>query len=307
MYRFIVDKIKKYTASSLLENLNERLSNHPNDVNALNNRAILYIDLKKYPLAINDLNKAIYCNDKFHAPIHFTSSAVHLFKGYIYLKMRDKVSANKEFKEAMFQDHDNKTLEENYLKKVFAEHLKENSKQVISKLQNEKHLGDDISYDLSIHYIFDKKYNESETLLKSLIEQDPTNSNMLLLLGVAQFYQDKIDEALDTLEMAEHSLKKTHHDYHVNSSIQYYNRAYIYYKMHCPELSCNDLNKAIDLHPKNIDALLLRSEIFLEKGHKDSARKDMETILHYGKRIDEAHRMLRKIEQPTLLLSPTRN
>lgn len=307
MYRFIVDKIKKYTTSSLLETLNERIRNQPDDVNSLNNRAILYIDLKRYQRSIDDLNKAIYLNDKFHAPLHFTSSAVHLFKGYVYLKMGDKHSANLEFKEAMFQDHDNKTLEEDYLKKVFAEHLKENSKKVISKLKNKKHLGDDIGYDLAIHYVFNHDYKEAEEILENLIRNDQDNSNLFLLLGVSKFYQHDTERALSTLEKAEEILIHTHHKYHVNSSVQYYNRAYVYYKMHYPELACNDLNKAIDLHQKNIDALFLRSEIFLEKGDKDSARRDMETILHHGKRMDEAHRMLRRIEHPTLLLSPTRN
>ncbi len=77
--------------------------------------------------------------------------------------------------------------------------------------------------------------------------------------------------------------------------------------MHYPELACNDLNKSLDLHQKNIDALFLRSEISIEKGDKEAAKKDMETILGFGKRIDEAHKMLRRIEQPTLLFSPTRN
>lgn len=307
MYRFIIDKIKKYTTSSLLDNLNERIKNHPEDVNALNNRAILYIDLKKYQRAIDDLNKAIYFNDKFHAPLHFISSAVHLFKGYAYLKMKNKDSANQEFKEAMFQDHDNKTLEESYLKKVFAEHLKEDSTKVISKLKNKKHLGEDVSYYLAIHYLFDAKYKESEKILQNLLKEDLHNTNILLLIGVSQFYQGKTDISLTTLQNTESILKKTHHDYHVNSSIQFYNRAYIYYKMNYPELACNDLNKSLDLHQKNIDALFLRSEIYIEKGDKEAAKKDMETILSFGKRIDEAHKMLRKIEQPTLLFSPTRN
>ena len=307
MYRFIINKIKKYTTSSLLENLNNRLQDNPEDVNALNNRAILNIDLKKYQRAIDDLNKAIYFNDKFHAPLHFTSSAVHLFKGYVYLKMKDKNSANAEFKEAMFQDHDNKTLEESYLKKVFAEHLKEDSKKVILKLKNEKHLGEEINYYLAVHYVFDERYKEAETLLSVLSKSDPHNAHISLLTGVSQFYQNKIDDSLSSLKNAESILKKTHHDYHVNSSIQYYNRAYIYYRIYYPELACNDLNKSIDLHNKNIDALLLRSEIFIEKGDKDSAKKDLEMILHYGKKVDEAHKMLKKIEQPTLLFSPTRN
>ncbi len=307
MYRFIIDKIKKHTTSSLLDNLNERLHNHPEDVNALNNRAILNIDLKKYQRAIDDLNKAIYLNDKFHAPLHFISSAIHLFKGYVYLKMKNNDCANEEFKEAMFQDHDNKTLEERYLRKVFAEHLTEDSKKVISKLKTKKHLGDDINYYLAIHYLFDEKYKESENLLSKLSKNDPHNTYISLLIGVNQFYQGLMDESLSSLKNAESVLKKTHHDYHVNSSIQYYNRAYVYYKMYYPELACNDLNKSLDLHNKNIDALFLRSEIFIEKGDKDSAKKDMEMILHYGRRVNEAHKMLKKIEKLTFLVSPTRN
>jgi|GEM_PF-2303535 tetratricopeptide (TPR) repeat protein len=307
MYRFIIDKIKKHTTSSLLDNLNERLQNHPEDVNALNNRAILNIDLKKYQRALDDLNKAIYLNDKFHAPLHFTSSAVHLFKGYVYLKTQNKDCANEEFKEAIFQDHDNKTLEENYLRKVFAEHLTEDSKKVILKLKTKKYLEDDINYYLAIHYLFDEQYKESENLLYKLSKNDSYNAHISLLIGVNQFYQDNLDESLSSLKNAESILKKTHHDYHVNSSIQYYNRAYIHYKMHYPELACNDLNKSLDLHIKNIDALFLRAEIFIEKGDKDSAKKDMEMILHYGKRVNEAHKMLKKIEQPTLLVSPTQN
>ena len=316
MYRFIIKKIKRRLVSSLLKTVNNKLSNNPLDSDALNNRAILNIGQDTLEQSLQDMNNAIEISANHHPLLHYECSAAHLFRGYIYIQLNKKDLAKKEFKESIFQDHENKdakiaskslskpfsvTKKVEYISKLFSEYINKNYAKRIKVLENlcaNEEANKTTRYDLSVYYFLSNKYDQSLLHAKQSLNIDQNNGSACLLIGIINFLQGDNNSALSYIDQAIEIFKTHHHDYHINSSVQYYNRGFIYYNMNELDIACNDLTKSLDLHKKNIDALILRAKIYLKKGLVNEAISDLQAATKYENNM-EAKRLLKKLNVTT--------
>ncbi|MCH9753496.1 MAG: tetratricopeptide repeat protein [Alphaproteobacteria bacterium] len=312
MYRFIIKKIKTRLVSSLLKTVNNKLNDNPLDSDALNNRAILNIGEDTLEQSLQDMNKAIKLNSQYHPLIHFSSSAAYLFRGYAHIKLKKKEISRKDFKEALFQDHENQDAKEaleskslantnieslKYVKKIFPDYINKNYEKrikVLEKLCSSEELNKNTTYDLSVYYFLSGRYEESLLYAKHSLNIEHNNGDTCLLVSIIYFQQKNYKLALSYINQALKIFQNTHHEYHINSSIQYYNRGFIYYNMNELDLACNDLTKSLDLYKKNIDSLLLRAKIYIRKGLDREAMSDLKTATQYENNI-EAKRLLKKL------------
>jgi len=316
MYRFIIKKIKHRLVSSLLKTLNNKLHNNPLDSDALNNRAILNIGQDTLEQSLEDMNNAIEINARHHPLLHYACSAAHLFRGYIYTQL-DKIDlAKKDLKESIFQDHENGDAKSalkliskptppikkiKYINKLFSEYIKKNHQKRIKVLENlctSEGINKAATYDLSVYYFLSGDNAKSLLYAKQSLNIDPNNDEACLLIGIIYFQQGDNENALSYIDQAISLFKNHHHDYHINSSVQYYNRGFIYYNMNELDIACNDLTKSLELHNKNIDSLVLRAKIYLKKGLEREAISDLQMASKYENNI-EAKRLLKKLNSAT--------
>lgn len=191
-------------------------------------RIFLAMDYEKLKIELNQLSKIIEKNSSLHPIIHYQCSAAHLLRGYILRKIGDIASSELDFKEAIFQDHQN--------------HDAINALKHSEKTQN-----------IQLNY------------LNKLLTIDPQYAEKILLEGIVYFLQNDLEKALESLNNAIAILKKNHHKYHFDSSILYYNRGAIFYQIRELDLSKNDLNKSLELYERNQKAIQLREKITKEK------------------------------------------
>lgn len=312
MYRFIIKKIKFRLVSSLLKTVNSKLHNNPLDSDALNNRAILNIGQDTLEQSLEDMNNAIEINARHHPLIHYSCSGAHLFRGYIYKQLNKIDLAKKEFKESIFQDHENSdaksalksvsksteiTIKNSYIGKLFSEYKNKNIEKRIKVLENictNEGSNKSTTYDLSVYYFLSDNPIKSLLYAKQSLNLDQNNGDSCLLISIIYFQQGDYENALIYIDQAIDLFKKNHHEYHINSSVQFYNRGFIYYNMNNLDLACNDLTKSLELHNKNVDSLILRAKIYLKKGLQKEAIADLQAANKYGNDV-ESKRILKKL------------
>lgn len=186
------------------------------------------MDYERLKIELDQLSRIIEKNSRLHPIIHYQCSAGHFLRGYILKKMGDLASSELDFKEAIFQDHQNH--------------------DAINALQNLE-----ITQDIELNY------------LNKLLGIDSQYAEKILLEGIVYFLQNNLEKALRSLNNAIAILKKSHHKYHFDSSMLYYNRGALFYQIRELDLSKNDLNKSLELYEKNQKAIKLREKITREK------------------------------------------
>jgi len=245
---------------------------------------IPFLNNTKLNKRLEEINQIISKNDQQHHKIHFQSSAAFLFRGYVHQMLNDYKSALLDFKNAITQDpanndaiyaannhykkHLSQNLEVKYLEKLFYSYK-------ANRNVTDQNLSNSALYS-AINHFMDKNYKESLMGLQSLFRMDSTNGEIYLLTGIIYLIEHKYDLALKYLNHTVMLLQKKHHHYHIYSSLKYYRRALLYYKINNLDLACNDLTKSLDLYNKNVDILFLRAQIYLKKGNVLYARLDLE-------------------------------
>ena len=273
-----------------------------------------------YAESLNHISHAISENSRYHPKIHFQCSATYLFRGYLYQILGNYDSAKKDFKEAVFQDPGNQdaiymiknpykrmaiqNLGKYYLAKIFADYQNKNHLEEIKLLTEayKKNIADKtIIHHLAIHNFLLNNYKGVLLYLKQLFKIDQTNGELYLLTGIIYLFKHHNNLALHYLNHALILLKKKHHNYHITSSVMYYDRALLYYQMTQWDLSWNDLNKSIELHEKNIESLVLRAKIYLKKNNPRPALDDLNTALSYDSK--DAKKLLKTFKNKTGILT----
>ncbi len=150
-------------------------------------------------------------------------------------------------------------------------------------------------YDLAMAYLMNSQYQMSVRYSNQAFKIDAEYSNAYLSAGLGYFFQKNFKKAEKLLSTSVKIICKKHKEYHITSSMQFYNRGFIYYKLFQFDLAINDLTKALDLHDKNIDALFLRAKIYIEQNNLTSAWKDLSTILSFDNHF-EATKLINKIK-----------
>lgn len=157
-------------------------------------------------------------------------------------------------------------------------------------------------HDLAMSYLMDCKYKQALACCNKAIELDLKYSSAYLAEGFAYFFQKDFVQAKLSLDKAIALMEVEHSEYHINSSIQFYNRGFIYYRLQELDLCINDLNKSLDLYCKNIDALLLRAKAYLARERYSSASRDVALILEREANM-EALSLFKYIEKKFLVRS----
>ena len=122
----------------------------------------------------------------------------------------------------------------------------------------------------SMLYFRDGKVDEAVQDLKHLLELDPTNTRVTATAVRALTEMDRLDEAMKILD---DGLKAK------PEAALYILRAAILQSEEKIDEALLDLNKAIELAPKDPSALLGRAQIYLGKGDAKKARQDLDKAM----------------------------
>lgn len=132
--------------------------------------------------------------------------------------------------------------------------------------------------DLGRMLIHNQKYKDAEKYLKKSISILQDNFIAHLWLGICNIFLCEIKNANQYMLKSIELLNKQHEYYHKNFSKQFYKRGLLHHKLGETELALNDLNRSLDLHRSNPDALLLRSKILISITNYTDAILDLEKI-----------------------------
>ncbi len=134
-------------------------------------------------------------------------------------------------------------------------------------------------FDLAYSKLRVKKPKIALEYFGQCVEPNIQQGRIFLGLGLSHFYLKKYAECAQTLEYAVEYALDEHDHYHKNFSKHYFCRAYYYVMIKNYDLATADLTKAIDLDSNNIDALLLRVEIYTKRKNYLGAVEDCNKIL----------------------------
>ena len=130
---------------------------------------------------------------------------------------------------------------------------------------NENHL------DKAIKLFESKKYNDAKIICQKILKDDPKEPRTLLLITSIAFRLNKINKAL---EIINYTIK-----IHPSIPEAYYNRAYILYNEKKFDLCELDLNEAIKLNDKYIQAINLKGLVFTNQNKVDEAKSCFKKII----------------------------
>lgn len=132
--------------------------------------------------------------------------------------------------------------------------------------------------DLGRMLIHTEQYKEAEKMLKKSLLISSNNFIAYLWLGTCNIFLHKLNKANAYLLEAIALLSKQHEHYHKNFSKHFYKRGLLHHKLDEIDLALNDLNRSLDLHRSNIDALSLRAKILFSITNYTDAMLDIEKI-----------------------------
>ena len=132
--------------------------------------------------------------------------------------------------------------------------------------------------DLGRMLIHAEQYKEAEKMLKKSLLISSNNFIAYLWLGTSNIFLHKPNTANTYLLKAIALLNKQHEQYHKNFSKHFYKRGLLHHKLDEIDLALNDLNRSLDLHRSNIDALSLRAKILFSITNYTDAMLDIEKI-----------------------------
>ena len=139
------------------------------------------------------------------------------------------------------------------------------------------------------------KAKEFKLALECFNKYHHKNGRLFLGIGLSYFYQKKYSESLEEPEKARVLALREHDAYHKKFSQKHYQRAMFYFLNKDCDLSVADLTKSLDLNSSNIDALLLRAQIYLERQNYPSAISDYNKILELAPHNRAAKNNLKQI------------
>lgn len=204
-------------------------------------------------LRLSSLNVKIRLNASYHSGYHYYCSAIYTYLGHCYAKQNKDAQADDMYKKAKFQDHENYCDKTNFLDYI-----------------------DNIDFQSAG---YDALRNKAYKKAIEIFSQDSEDGKTCLGLGIAYFHKKDYDKAIDKLLKAEHIATKEHSAYHISSSALYFERAYLYFLQKNYDLCVTDLCKSLDLCENNIDALLLRAQIYALRESPLTAAQDYDAVL----------------------------
>jgi tetratricopeptide (TPR) repeat protein len=251
---------------------------------------------------LEQLSKRISVFASYHHYFHYYCSAIFTYIGHIHLMNGKNEDALVNYNNAIFQDHDNKFA-------LLGKEIIEKSKMVSSGLFGStlgyldklvtrfdyadiNYSNQNTSLDLGFSHI---KAKEFKLATECFSQYSHKNSRLFLGVGLASFYQEDLSNSLKNLEKARDLAINEHDVYHKKFSHKYYQRAIFYFFNKDYDLSGMDLTKSLELCSGNIDALLLRGQIYLEKQNYPSAISDYNKILELSPRNKVAKNNLKEI------------
>lgn len=136
-----------------------------------------------------------------------------------------------------------------------------NNKKIID--EQKKFLENNISLLLE-----ERKFREALPLYDELIVLDPRDSAAWINRGYAKDELGDVWGALDDANVAKYILSPWKY-------VAYYNSGFYHEKLKLDNLAVQDYTKAIEINPdNNVDALIRRGNIYLQKGHFEKAYND---------------------------------
>ena len=227
---------------------------------------------KNLKQSLIDAHQAIALSTQLHPYIHYLASVTYMFRAYTNLFLNSINAAEQDLEQALFQDHNN-----------------QDALKCINYIRSKKTK----SYDWLLQKTSQNYFEEITTAFADktidlpeefqAITLDSSSDNSYLQLGIKYFFHKQFPEAKQNLDKALNILIKEHNNYHLNSSIEFYKRASIYYRMLNLDLALNDLNKSLSLYKQNLEALLLRAKIYSYKKSYPDALEDLSYILSHTK------------------------
>lgn len=160
-------------------------------------------------------------------------------------------------------------------------HLKEFNQAIkyFRKCFKMKYFQHNLFIDIGITYLHMQKYKLASKYFKRSIEIEKTTYGYLLA-GVSYFFEKEFEKSEKYLKRALSLSQDDHNAYHINSSNQYHNRAYIYYKMQELDLALADIAKSLDLYSQNLESVKLKAQIYYEKQNMPMALESIDQYLN---------------------------
>jgi tetratricopeptide (TPR) repeat protein len=258
--------LKNYSAAvSDYSKIIEITKNDPGVYTYLN-RANSYIKLKKFDLALLDLNKAIIYDP--------TNPDTYNSRGYFYqftLEKNDKAidDYNKAF-----------SIDKDYLPAYYNRGIiymdndeYENAINDFSKvIQNDDMVNPEVFFLRGVSYIEIEKYDLAINDFDNAIELFSNNADYYYNRGLAKYNLNKTDEAINDFNKAIEIYPKYDNAYYYKGLTYYFSEQY--------DLAIKDFSKAIEINPKYYDAYVLRGS------SKHELKMYQQALLDYNKAIE---------------------
>ncbi len=247
---------KKYKFA--LSDYNKVIKLNPSDVDAYNSRGICYFREKNYKLALEDFNKAIQLNNNY--------CKAYLNRGNWYYEQNNYESALKDYDKCILLDPNNFEAYNNrgiyYSKqKNYELALKDYNKSIkLNPSYIKAYINRGNCYsEQEIHELALNDYNTA-------IQLSPNDAEVYNGLGIYYFKQGSYDISLNFYNKSIQLNPKY--------AVFYNNRGSCYFEQRNYELALNDYNKAIQLDISYANAYFNRGVCYSEQKKYDSMLED---------------------------------
>lgn len=249
----------------------EILKKDPNNCDIYCLIGISHLQLKEYVSASFALNKAISLTTIFHSHFHYMMS-YHFSNLAICLAKNGEWQKSLNFFNLSIKNYPLNSIAYHNLSVLYkmtgCDDNALNARKKSQELATNKNLFNENKY----HFLTKKDYNE---IIRIYFKNFKSYK---ALDKVSQDYRlKKYDAAINTIKKIINYDKREHLNYHIEFSLQYYNRALSYMFLNQIELAISNISKAIDMEPTNARNSLfyrLRGDLWLKKNNYNEALPD---------------------------------
>ncbi len=246
--------------------------------------ALTHIHQKQHKKALEYCNLAIFHDPQYtlaHDIKNIISQNVKLTKLQLQKKCKESILLKRlisEFDHILIYNNSYTKTEYSNANTLFHKNKLNKAINTLKNYVKENQNNGSALCDLGRMLTHAQQYKAAEKALKKSTEISNNNFIAYLWLGTCNIFLYKLNEANTHLVKAINLLNKQHEYYHKNFSKQLYTRGLLHHKLEETDLALNDLNRSLDLHRSNLDALLLRSKILFSITNYTDAILDIEKI-----------------------------